>query len=1377
MKPIIRPLWLGIFLVFCTAAKAAENYYLPQVADGQFGTKGMRTTFILFNPTKDKVSGALSLKRDDGGPLTVTLSGAGATTTGDTFPFTLESGATSFFQTSGSGSLQAGAALVTSSSEIGVSAAFSVYMGEAFLTETGVGPSQPMTEFVLPVEAEGPYSTGLAIFNLNSASTQITFLLLDRAGRAAAGPLSLTLGPEQHMAKFITGLGQLFPSLSTFHGTLLVTSTRPVAAMTLRQHEDPLSYTSLPVVPIPSNMTEFLLPQVANGGSEGGTCRTTFLLFNVSSEQATVDITLTKDDGTELPVSIEGMGDTRNTWSIPLAPGGSASLQTSGLGPLQVGAARVVSTVPVGVAGIFTITDSAGAFVTETGVSNSPAGTEFTMPVDATGSFDTGVAFFKPGAGSVSLSIRLLDENGIAMAPPKEIVLASNAHLARFVSEFFPGGNSVRGSLSVTASGPVAALALRQCSTPLGFTTLPVVPGAFAGLQAPTTWTTLFKDDFEGGLADYWQPSGGSKFGIETDSGNAVLSLEGPQQLLLKAGPWTDYRFSVKIKLVENGEISLHYRSLGCASYSVGFVPNRIEFGRRSADCEPRSLLAGLNETHAIGTWYTVEIVGLGSWIRVYVDGQLKFDYVDAAPLTLGGILFEATVSSFWPTAHVHIDSVEITGSVIEWPSWVRTGGPPGGLGYDVRMRMTSPDIMYVTDTFSGVGKSLDGGRTWLASNSGITSRTGSTGDSIPIFCLTVDPNNPDIIWAGTQNMRGIFKSTDGGKAWVQKDKGVKERTGIAFRGFTVDPRNSDVVYAAAEISSWEWAGQERKGIYFDLTKGVLYKTIDGGENWAELWRGDNLARYIWIDPRDSNVIYVSTGIFDREAANSDPLRKTAGGVGILKSTDGGQTWRVLNQENGLQSLYIGSLFMHPDNPDILLAGAGSDAYPEGSGVYLSIDKGEHWEWVPPFPSLPLWGGKRIMAVEYATSNSQIAYAAGQEAIYRSEDSGRTWRLMSGGPPNFYYGPAGQLVGIPIDLQVDPRNPDVVFINNYGGGNFVTKDGGRTWEAASKGYTGAQLHDISIDPRDHRRAYTIGRTGPFRTIDGGETWQGLLPDEPGAGVAEWNSIALDPANPDVVFMSAEYKGTLYRSYDDGSHWEIVLRSAQFHPGSDSGQGFKSIAFAPSNAKVVYAGMRRNRAEADSGNPGPSFGILRSVDGGETWQDANDGNTATQNINVLAVDPRNESLVYAGSIQGGVFSSNNGGQTWQARNEGLGILDVRALAVDPREPNVIYAGIAGGAVYKTIDRGGHWTSSSNGMDPEARILDIVLDPTNPQVIYAADTQTGIYRSVDGGKFWLQLNLGLHTRAVSALAISKDGGTLYAATYGEGVFRLDLKPLTR
>ncbi len=684
---------------------------------------------------------------------------------------------------------------------------------------------------------------------------------------------------------------------------------------------------------------------------------------------------------------------------------------------------------------------------------------------------------------------------------------------------------------------------------------------------------------------------------------------------------------------------------------------------------------------------------------------------------------------------------------------WVRTGGPLGGLGYDVRMRPDNPDIIYATDAWSGVNISVDGGRTWQPSNKGIITRAGHSGDAIPVFSLTIDPHNPEVIWTGTQNRRGIFKSTDGGKTWMEKDNGILEREGISFRGFTVDPRDSNIVYAAAEISSFAWARKEIAGREFDLTKGVVYRTTDGGEHWVAIWRGDNLARYIWINPRDPDVIYVSTGIFDREAANSDPRRNLPGGVGIVKSTDGGRTWQVLGRANGLTNLYIGTLFMHPSNPDILLAGAGNNAYPEGAGVFLSTNGGKSWR--------NTLQGVNIHSVEFALSDPCIAYAAGIDVVHCSQDGGHTWRRVTQGDS---WGPPGIQAGFPIDLQVDPRDANRLFANNYGGGNFLSEDGGRTWTIASSGYTGAQVRDIAVDRRTGQ-VFAAARSGLYLSTNKGGEWHGLS-YPPAAGI-EWYVVAIDPADPRDVLAASNAMGVIVQSHGAPRRW----RQVSMRPGPR--MSWRAIAFAPSDPTIVYAGTSAFYSAGTFDDEMSAGGVYVSQDRGSTWIQANDANSRGANVAALAVSPHNPKVIYAATCNRGLLRSNDGGHQWQTIKIGPRVRDVRALAIDPRDPQTLYAGVRDGGVWKSLNGGEGWQHSSVGMDPEASVTDVVLNPTDSQVLYAADLRTGIYRSEDGGKLWVRINEGLRTRAVNALAISSDGRTLYAATEGEGVFRLDIE----
>ena len=901
------------------------------------------------------------------------------------------------------------------------------------------------------------------------------------------------------------------------------------------------------------------------------------------------------------------------------------------------------------------------------------------------------------------------------------------------------------------------------CWNLLGQTTQPIQPAG---------WQTIFTDDFErASLGSNWQmqitEDPAASWNIVQDGTNSVLAGQGHSFLYLWAVDWSDYRFKARVKLLRNGAINLNYRNTGCTRYFVGFGPGSVSLNR-TLPCGTHTPLVSASGNYQANQWYVVEIVGVGPNVKVYVDGSLKIDYTDSNPVLFGRAAFEPPSNAL-----VYLDDVEVSGppaaAIAQKLAWIKVGGPIGGLGYDVRMRPDNPDTMFVTDTFSGVNKSVDGGRTWTASNNGITTRTGLSGDAIPVFSLTIDPHNPNVIWAGTQNARGIFKSVDGGKSWAEKTTGIVEQFGISFRGFAVDPNDSNTVYAAAEISSFEWAGSGIQGIEFDLTKGVVYRTRDGGQSWTAMWRGDNLARYVWIDPRDSNTIYVSTGIFDREAANSDLIHGKPGGVGIVKTTDGGQTWVALSQANGLANPYVGSLFPHPQNPDILLAGTGMVDYSTGAGIYLSTDRGATWRrGVGATDRAPIQD--IVSSVEFSVSDPRVAYAGSPSAFYRSNDGGVSWTVQSGGPPYGYYGPPGVRAGFPVDLQVDPRNPNRVFINNYGGGNLLSEDGGTTWQVASQGYTGAQLHRVALDPADAGNLFVIGRSGPFHSPDGGGNWIGLLNGP--ANLAEWYSVALNPAVPSTVLIADEFTGTLFRSTDNGLNWKEVFRNPQASGVSGSRHGFKALAFAPSNPQTVYGGMCKDRNAVDAGNPPPSFGVFKSVDGGITWKGSNDSVSAGQNINVLLIDPHDPNTIYAGTVASGVLKSHDGGATWKQSNQGLKTLDVRSLAFDPANSAVVYAGLERGGLYKSADGGATWQMSGSGMDPLASVRDMVADPTNSGILYAADITTGVYRSDDRGGLWVAVNKGLSTRAVESLAIASDASTLYAATEGEGVFRLDL-----
>jgi photosystem II stability/assembly factor-like uncharacterized protein len=868
----------------------------------------------------------------------------------------------------------------------------------------------------------------------------------------------------------------------------------------------------------------------------------------------------------------------------------------------------------------------------------------------------------------------------------------------------------------------------------------------------------VYQEDFEDRQAQDWRLDPGWQV-IQVD-GNYVLAGTGAQWAR-NDNSYNDYRLSFRLKIIKGG-LNISFRNNNTGRYLVRFDAQGSRLSKQNWAGKFVENLAVANRSHSEGQWHQVEISGSGSALTFIVDGNTEWTFIDPDPDLAGSFAFDT-----WENSQVYVDDIKVelvataAGSVdnaLAAFTWTRTGGPLGGLGYDIRMQPGNPDSMLVTDAWSGVFASTDSGANWLPSNTGITVRAGATSDAIPIFALSFDPAHPKTVWAGTQYMRGIYKSTDGGANWTRKDQGIIEQNGISFRGFTVDPVDSNVVYAAAELSSWVWNnGQQRIGREFDMTAGVLYKTTDGGENWATVWRGDNLARYIWIDPRNTNVLYVSTGIFDREAANSNPQTGAPGGEGILKSTDGGRTWNHANQ--GLDNLYVGSLFMHPTNPDILLAGTGNNQYSANAGVYLSQDAGATW-----VQTLKPNRGETIDSVEFSISNPRIAYAGSDMTIFRSEDGGLTWAAVSGGP-GIGWGPPGVRAGFPIDFQVDPRNPDRIFANEYGGGNFLSEDGGKTWVDASRGYTGAAVRAIAVFPNEPGHVIAAARSGIFDSSDGGANWTGL--NHPPVFEMGWTAVAIDPTDSQHLVAANTSDNCLVTSRNGGAAWKQTLNFR------DERIGWNAISFAPSDPNIVYAGSTGYISAGAFNSARPGRGIYISRDGGDNWLPANNSLTQDAAVFGLAVDPNNPQVVFAATFNHGLLKTSTGGQDWQMVNGGLPQVGAITVAISLSDAGFILAGFERQALYLSLDGGQTWKLSAGGMNPEAQITSVVFDPTSAtKVVYAADLSSGVYRSADAGQTWSSVNIDLLLRSVNALALSSDGLHLYAASEGGGVFRLDI-----
>ncbi len=483
----------SVLLGMVAAGQAQSVYRLPQIANG---ASLIKTTFIFINNTGHDATVTMTLTNDAGELTDMNIEGLAA---GAVKVFSLPAGESRFYSSDGQGELVTGSARVASDQDIGVAAVFSLLGngGSSLLTEAGIGASPAVTEFAIAVDTIAPFNTGVAIFNLGTRTTTLTFRLYDLEGHLQATRNDITLPAQGHLAQYVSGAGQLFPGVSNLRGRLVVTSsTTQIAALTLRQNaarSAPL--TTLPAVSTSSTDTSFLLPQVANGGGDLG-IKTQFILFSLG-EAANVQLLLRNSDGQEFPVELSD-GQQGTTFNLSVPAGGAVFVETDGTGQTTTGSALITSDTPIGMTAVFSLLNSEGAVTVEAGVGDSPVQSQFSLPVDLTSGFDTGVALTNPNDGTATAHFTFIRSSGTITQGP-DVTIPHAGHVASFVSAMFPGLGSVQGQLSVRSDLPLAALSLRQQASTANLTTLPVVAGvADDGSGATPSNANLVRKQLQG---------------------------------------------------------------------------------------------------------------------------------------------------------------------------------------------------------------------------------------------------------------------------------------------------------------------------------------------------------------------------------------------------------------------------------------------------------------------------------------------------------------------------------------------------------------------------------------------------------------------------------------------------------------------------------------------------------------------------------------------------------------------------------------------------------------------------------------------------------------------------------------------------------------
>jgi photosystem II stability/assembly factor-like uncharacterized protein len=659
-----------------------------------------------------------------------------------------------------------------------------------------------------------------------------------------------------------------------------------------------------------------------------------------------------------------------------------------------------------------------------------------------------------------------------------------------------------------------------------------------------------------------------------------------------------------------------------------------------------------------------------------------------------------------------------------------------GGRVVDIAVDPVAPDTIYVAAATGGVWKSTDQGAQftsiWPATNPQAMGALVIASNGT-LFAGTgeANPGGGSITYGGS----GVYRSVDGGGTW--------QRVGLTNSGaigrLVVDPTNSQNIFAAAAGDLFNPGGE----------RGV-YKSIDGGSTWTRVLTGDNDttgAVDLAIDPLNPNRVFAAMWDHLREP----DLRRYGGmGSGVYRSTDGGSSWQRLT--NGLPgpAATIGRIgvALAASNPQRVYAIVNQTSGPF-EGFYRSDDGGDSWTNLSPNSTLAAaqasygwWFGR----VWVDPLDQAHVFAAGV-SLCESQNSGSSFTAQ--------FNPHVDHHAMAWDLKVPGR----VYLGTDGGTyrSDVNGTNDQWTKAINEPFT--QFYSVDVSEQDDSRIVGGAQDNGVLRSYGGTPWNSYV-----GGDGE--EALINPVDQNLVYGCYQY-GNCFRSTDGGTS-TINFTSATV---SSRRNWFTPLQFDPGNPAVVYyAGDRVNRS-ADyavnwsvispdlSGGPGrdPSypFGTVTTVAGAKT-------------------DPNR---VLAGTDDGRLWFTTNLGANWtRVTDSNVPGTWVTRVVVDPVNADVTYATFSGfrsGAtlpyVLKTTDGGATWASIAGDL-PQAPVNDIVVVGSTLYV----GTDVGVFRSANGGAAWLTAGADLPNVPVTDLEYRAASNSVYAATFGRGIFVLPLSP---
>jgi photosystem II stability/assembly factor-like uncharacterized protein len=721
---------------------------------------------------------------------------------------------------------------------------------------------------------------------------------------------------------------------------------------------------------------------------------------------------------------------------------------------------------------------------------------------------------------------------------------------------------------------------------------------------------------------------------------------------------------------------------------------------------------------------------------------------------------------------------------------------------------------IYAAYATSGLWKTDDNGVTWQSIFDDYA--TSSIGD------IAVAPSNPDILWVGTGEANlfrasmpgtGIFKSTDAGRTFSHS--GLTDTQTIAR--IVVHPTDPNTVYVAA--SGHGWTENEMRGVFKTTDGGrtwnkVLYKSPKTG------------AIDLVMDPSDPDTLYAALWQRTRRKWSDPRTEPGSSEGGISKSTDGGRTWTDVSDglPAAANRGRIG-LDVSRSNPNVLYAfldnyEAGRppqenerDAYGrpiqeariKAAEIYRTDDKGKTWrkvsesnEFMTGHSGTYGWVFGQ-MRVDPADENTIYTLGLGLNV---SRDAGKTFTSLRG------------MHGDHHALWIDPANPSILY-NGNDGGFYWSSDAGKTWTFA-RAAAGAQFYNVTVDTSSPAWAYgSVQDHGSYRGKVDITAGRDKIPavEFSGAPGGEGSFQAIDPANVDVVYSHGFY-GNFSRT-DQKVQADARAAAAAAAAEAAAARGAAPASPAPAGGRgrgrgnpgvtnirpPLAPGDPELRAQwmapilASVHEPGVIYAgfqfVMRSPDKGATWQKISPDLTSNdpsrmllrssnaipyQTITALAESPRKKGLLYAGTDDGKLHVTMDEGKTWTDLTARVPTGRWYSRVVPSQhDDGTVYVTQRGREdddfgvyVYKSTDYGKSFTSLASNV-PAGSVNVVREDPADPNTLYLG-TDFGAFVTRNGGRQWHVLGT-LPSVQVSDLGVQARDSLLVISTYGRGMYAMD------